>query len=63
MNFFLLDKFFFFFIYAQFITGFLATLPAPPGSPFHEMLALDCEMVSSSIPVWFKANAVFITEK
>ncbi|CAL5206605.1 unnamed protein product [Lathyrus oleraceus] len=24
--------------------GFLSTLPAPPGSPFHEMLAVDCEM-------------------
>ncbi|XP_058724557.1 small RNA degrading nuclease 5 isoform X2 [Vicia villosa] len=23
---------------------FLSTLPAPPGSPFHEMVAVDCEM-------------------
>ena len=31
-----------------FSTGFLSTLPAPLGSSFHEMVALDCEMVSRS---------------
>ncbi|XP_057442782.1 small RNA degrading nuclease 5 [Lotus japonicus] len=28
--------------------GFLSTLPAPLGSPFHEMLAVDCEMCVTS---------------
>lgn len=48
-----------FFFFCPFGTGFLTTMPAPPGS-FYEMLALDCEMVSQSIAVWLKHSTVFI---
>lgn len=41
------------FIPFKFRADFLSTLPAPLESPFYEMLALDCEMVSQSISVWF----------
>lgn len=44
--------------YCQFCTGFLSTLPAPPGSPFHEMLAVDCEMVNQSLSLWFNKITV-----
>jgi len=42
----------------QFRTGFVSTLPAPPGCPYNEMLAVDCEMVSQSISVWFNKITV-----